>query len=91
MVNNNIINNMINVANKSSIDKCHSAVLLLGNKMVGIPKNNQERSICHGYICSSLHAEANAISCYFGKNLKFDKTKSRWYLLRHKSKKCKKD
>lgn len=82
----NIINNLRLEASKSIIDQQLSAVIIKGKRMITKPCCNTSRSICRGNCIGSLHAEANAIFNYYGKNLSYNK-KSGWILgERYKSK-----
>jgi deoxycytidylate deaminase len=71
---------------------CHqlAAGVIVGRKLMTKPCCNIYRNYCRGNVCGSLHAEANALLHYYGRNLQFDKHKKRWYLLYHKDKKSKK-
>lgn len=79
----------LNVANKSTISYPLAAAVMVDGKLATSPCCNIERNYCRGFICGSLHAEANALRIYFGKQLKFDPSKNRWYLLQGRSKKGK--
>lgn len=76
-----------NEAIKSDIDYHLAAGILCNKKLISVPCCNINRNYCRGNICSSLHAEANALLTYYGKDLQFDTKKKRWCL---KSKKYKK-
>jgi len=79
-----------NAANQSTISYQLAAAVMIDGKIVTNPCCNTERNYCRGFICGSLHAEANALRVYFGKQLKFDPSKNRWYLLQNRYKKEKK-
>jgi deoxycytidylate deaminase len=66
-----------------------AAGIIIEKKLVNKPCCNINRNYCRGNVCGSIHAEANALLNYYGRNLQFDKHKKRWYLLFYKSKKCK--
>ena len=68
---NNILPRLINEASKSTINYQLSAVILKGQKMIASPCTNVERNTCRGHTCGSLHAEANAILQFFGKDLSY--------------------
>jgi hypothetical protein len=73
-------------AQKSPIQFQLCAAILKDKKMVGKPCCNTSNKLVRGMICGSVHAEANAIISYFGKDLRFDNSKKRWCLLWFKSK-----
>ena len=79
----------LNIANQSTISYQLAAAVMIDGKIVTNPCCNSERNYCRGFICGSLHAEANALRVYFGKELKFDQSKNKWYLLQDKCKKGK--
>jgi len=66
-----------------------AAGIIIEKKLVSKPCCNVNRNYCRRNVCGSIHAEANALLNYYGRNLQFDKQKNRWYLLFYKSKKCK--
>jgi len=68
---NNIIPLLISHAKTSTISHQLSAALIKGSKLISTPCVNTERNMCKRHFCSSLHAEANAIATYYGKNLTF--------------------
>jgi hypothetical protein len=88
---NKFYSKFFNEASKSDINYQLAAGILKNKKLVTKPCCNQNRNYCRGKLCSSIHAEANAILHYYGKNLKFDPIKNRWYLLSYKFKKIKED
>jgi hypothetical protein len=57
---------------KSNIQMKLAASLLKGKKMVCKPCCNTERNYYKGIHSGSLHAEANAIISYYGKNIAYD-------------------
>ena len=61
----------------SSIDKQLSAGVLRSSKLITKPCCNISRNKCRGEFISSLHAEANAIINYYGKDISYDGTKWR--------------
>ena len=64
-------------AQKSPIGFQLASCLLKDKKMIGTACcNTTSKSEC----CGSVHAEANAIKTYFGKNLSFDNKSKMWYL-----------
>lgn len=79
MNNSNILNSLRSEANKSQIDQQLAAALIKGKKMISKPCCNTTRSLCRGNCIGSLHAEANAIINYYGRELSFDK-KTGWIL-----------
>jgi deoxycytidylate deaminase len=90
MSKNSILNKLRCEASNSIIDQQLAAAIIKGNKMISKPCCNVPRSICHGYFCGSLHAEAHAILSYYGKSLSFDK-KNGWCFLSRKKFKDSKD
>lgn len=74
-----LIENMCTCARSSDITIKLAAVILRGTTPVGPIMNNTERTSCHGKICPSLHAEANALMNLFGKSLRY--SKGRWRVL----------
>jgi deoxycytidylate deaminase len=83
---NNYINNLINEAQKSTIQSQLAAGILKNHRMITKPCCNIERNMCRGCKCTSIHAEANAILNYFGKNLQFDNIKNQWCILKNNKK-----
>ena len=79
MNNSNIFNSLRIEANKSLIDQQLAAAIIKGKKMISKPCCNTIRGICRGNCVGSLHAEANAIINYYGRELSFDK-KNGWIL-----------
>jgi hypothetical protein len=71
---------------KSNIQTKLAACILKGKKMICKPCCNVDRNIYRGINYGSIHAEANAILTYYGKNLVFDKVKNKWCLLWNKCK-----
>jgi hypothetical protein len=78
-----------NVARKSTISYPLAAAVMIDGKPATSPCCNIQRNYCRGFVCGSLHAEANALRIYFGKQLKFDPRANRWYLLQKRFKKGK--
>ena len=78
------------VANTSTISYPLAAAVMIDGKPAMQPCCNVARNYCRGFICGSLHAEANALRVYFGKQLKFDPSTNRWYLLQKRNEKGKK-
>jgi deoxycytidylate deaminase len=70
-------------AMKSSIQIKLAASLLKGKKMICKPCCNIERNYYKGIHYGSLHAEANAIFSYYGKNIAFNKKKNKWCITGH--------
>jgi hypothetical protein len=64
-------------AQKSPISHQLAAGVIKDKKLVGKVCCN---TLSNNDSCGSLHAEANAITTYFGKNLSFDKYRKMWYL-----------
>jgi len=79
MNNSNILNTLRTEANKSLIDQQLAAAIIKGKKMISRPCCNTTRSLCRGNCVGSLHAEANAIINYYGRELSYDK-KYGWIL-----------
>jgi hypothetical protein len=87
----NLYPRMKEAAMKSNM--CHqlAACVIIERKLMTKPCCNINRNYCRGNVCGSIHAEANALLNYYGRDLQFDKHKNRWYLLyHHKDKKAKK-
>jgi hypothetical protein len=82
---NNILPRLIQEAYKSTINYQLSAVIIKGQKMLSNPCINVERNTCRGHTCGSLHAEANAIVQFFGKDLSYI-SNTGWYLISRKQK-----
>lgn len=74
------IGSLINEAYNSKLEFRMSAVLLYKKKMITKPCINVETSRCRGKSCLSIHAEANALLNFYGKNLQFDNYKNKWCL-----------
>jgi deoxycytidylate deaminase len=68
------------VANKSPIKYSIASVLFHNKKITNTLSHNTDRSLFHGAICSSLHAETNSILKYFGNNIQYDRHKQKWIL-----------
>jgi hypothetical protein len=90
---NNVINKLYTVMKDEAVNSnmCHqlAAGVIVERKLMTKPCCNINRNYCRGNVCGSIHAEANALLHYYGRNLQFDKHKKRWYLLHHKVKKRK--
>ncbi len=64
-------------AQKSPISHQLAAGVMINKKLAGrVCCNTLSNNDC----CGSLHAEANAITSYFGRNLSFDKHRNKWCL-----------
>ena len=50
---------------------CVASSMMRGKTQIGQICNNDERNICRGLSCASIHAEANAIMSYYGKFLSY--------------------
>ena len=79
-----LINKMIETPNMSNIQIQVSAILLLGSKPIGNVCTNIERNYIKGHVCPAIHAEVNAISNYFGKNIRYS-DKYGWIINKHKN------
>ena len=66
-----LIEKITNTQNTSNIQIKISAILLQGSKPIGNVYSNTERNYIKGYICPAIHAEVNAISNYFGKDIRY--------------------
>ncbi len=68
---------------------CHqlAAGVIVEKKLMTKPCCNNNRNYCRGNLCGSIHAEANALLNYYGRNLQFDRHKRRWYLIHWKKNK----
>ena len=96
-IDNNIMNNLIlklhPLLKEEALqsDMCHqlAACVIVDRKLMTKPCCNINRNYCRGNVCGSIHAEANALLHYYGRNLQFDKHKKRWCLLYRKGKKGK--
>jgi len=87
---NKFYNIFLNKASESDISYNLAAGIICNNKLISRPCCNINRNYCRGNFCSSIHAEANALLNYYGKNLKFDSMKNRWCLLHTKWKEIEK-
>ena len=84
---------MSHLKEKALNSKLHiklAAGLLQNSKLIRKPECNIDGTICRGNLCASIHAEAHILLVHYGKNLVFDKSKNRWYLLWKKRKLYKK-
>ena len=64
-------------AQKSPISHQLAAGVMINKKLAGrVCCNTLSNNDCSG----SLHAEANAITTYFGRNLSFDRHRNKWCL-----------
>jgi deoxycytidylate deaminase len=70
------------IAKKSPIKYSIASALFYNKKITNTLSYNTDRSLFHGAICSSLHAETNSILKYFGNNIQFDRSKKKWILKR---------
>jgi deoxycytidylate deaminase len=68
---NGLVNKLINTPNLSNIQIQVSAILLRGSKPIGNVWTNVERNYIKGHVCPAIHAEVNAISNYFGKDIRY--------------------
>ena len=68
-------------AEKSETSSKLSACLVKNKKLICSPCCNIERNTYRGINYGSIHAEANVLLKFFGKNLSFDRVKKRWCLL----------
>lgn len=84
---NNLFIQLQNEALKSNM--CHqlAACVIIEGKIINKPYCNCDRNYCRGNIGGSIHAEANALLHYYGRNLKFNKYKKKWYLFNNSNKK----
>jgi hypothetical protein len=73
---------------ESDIDIKLSACLIKNKKLICSPCCNTERNTYRGINYGSIHAEANVLLKFFGKNLSFDRVKKRWCLLYSITKMC---
>jgi hypothetical protein len=68
----NLVNRMIdNINNNTIMNIGVAAVLMRGTRPVGKICSNSERNYCRGKVCPSIHAEASAMMCHFGKSLSY--------------------
>ena len=82
-----LVSNLMEQASLSPIGFKLSAVMLKNKKPIGPVLYNSDRMYSRGKVCSSLHAEANALLNHFSSSLKY--TGGKWRLLRERPKKCK--
>ncbi len=75
-----IISSLSTVALTSKMTDKLSAVIIIGKKIASVPVTNIDRGLCRGHICGNLHAECNALRCFYGSNLYYHPTK-KWSLL----------
>jgi len=66
-----LINKMIDTPKMSNIQIQVSAILLQGSKPIGNVCTNIERNYIKGHVCPAIHAEVNAISNHFGKDIRY--------------------
>lgn len=76
-----------NVAQKSDICYQLAAGVLCDKRLVTKPCCNVTRNFCRGNFCESVHAEANALLNFYGKNLQYDNAKNKWVVNMTKIKK----
>ena len=69
----NMINKLINEAEKSPLKQSLAAAIVQNTKFLSDSCCNIDRNFCRGHYTPSLHAEARAILNYFGKNVFYDK------------------
>ncbi len=67
----NLIEKLCNAPIMSNIGIKVSAILLQGSKPIGNVYSNIERNYIKGHVCPAIHAEVNAISNYFGKDIRY--------------------
>jgi tRNA(Arg) A34 adenosine deaminase TadA len=70
---NNLLNQVIPQASQSTIEHRLAAGILRGHKIISKICCNVDRNICRSIEMGSLHAEAHAITCFFGKYVSYDK------------------
>ena len=68
---NSLIQRLINYPNVSNIGISISAIMMYGMKPVGNVCTNIERNYIKGHVCPAIHAEVNAVSNHFGKQLRY--------------------
>ena len=76
-----LYNHLKPYAKESKISHQLSACIIKGKKIISKICCNTERSVCRGIDIGSLHAEANAILNYFGKDLTYSEKRG-WCVLR---------
>lgn len=68
----NLVNRMIdNINNNTIMNIGVAAVLMRGTRPIGKICGNTERNYFRGKVCPSIHAEASAMMCHFGKHLSY--------------------
>lgn len=68
----NLANKMVNkISNKSGMNINIAAVIMRGIRPVSQICQNKERNYLRGKVCPSIHAEASAMMCHFGKHLSY--------------------
>ena len=69
-------------ANNSPILYKHCAAILKHGKIIGKPCCNDYGCAHNDYSLGSVHAEANAIFCFYGKDVLFDQKNKKWTISR---------
>jgi deoxycytidylate deaminase len=77
---NMLYNQLKPYAKLSPVSHKLSACIVKGKKIISKICCNTDRNMCRGLEVGSLHAEANAIVNYFGKDLSYDQHKG-WCVL----------
>jgi len=76
-----LVNRLIdNIKLHSDMKITVASVLLRNSKPIGRICCNSKRNYCRGKVCSSIHAEANAMLTHFGKHISYS-PKYGWYNL----------
>lgn len=65
----NLVNRMIN--GNTEMDIGVAAVIMRGTRPISKICYNSKRNYVRGKVCPSIHAEANAMMCHFGKHLSY--------------------
>ncbi len=70
-----LVNRMIEYINDNiTMNFGVAAVLMRGTRPIGKICGNSERNYFRGKVCPSIHAEAGAMMCHFGKHLSYSPT-----------------
>jgi hypothetical protein len=85
-----IIDKLIFQAQQSQMLQKLSACVVSNGKMLTPCCSNVQRNSCRGAVLGSLHAEANAVMNYYGRNLKYS-PKYGWYIFQQERGKCVKE
>ena len=83
-----IINNLLPIAEKSTISYRLAAAMVSGSKIIGRPMCNSPNTYCRGKYMASEHAEAAAIRSFYGKSLIWSDSMG-WCVLRDKGQSAK--